>query len=108
MYGRNSLIRRGDPLEFVGGYEFVAYDKRFGGVAVYKATNKVLGEILRRPERVPHTQVHYCLMSIVDGDDDKRALVGWTRQLPLLEIEQAVATLIMMGKEPVLVRAFTP
>lgn len=90
------------------GYSYVGHDKRLGGVPVYKVTTKVLSEVMRK-DRVPHTELYYR-----DIDELKSVLpvnlaaIAWLRRTNLNDLATAVATLIMLGKEVVILRAFEP
>jgi hypothetical protein len=84
---------------------FVARDARLGNVAVYKVTTKILSEIIAKKQKVPHTNIHYWQP---DEFDSAYTQVVWIRRTELEDLKQAIATLLMMGKEPVVLRAFEP
>lgn len=100
-------ITRAHPLEYVSGYTFMGHDKRFAGTPVYKVCTKIISEIMRA-ERVPGTE---CWMRDMDTFETQAmpGLVGvaWIRRSRKEDLENAVATLLMLDKRVVLLRAFT-
>ena len=99
--------KREHPLQYVSTYSFVEW--MFGNVALYNTVTKNISMIMGR-ERVPHTTCTYYSpmdehISMVEPDV---VAITWIRRTPTAELEQAVATMIMMGKQPVIVRAFQP
>jgi len=78
-----------------------------GNVPVYKVTTKLTSEIICRKQKIPHTCVHYRMLDDLSSwvDPNVAALV-WTRATPADQLETAVATSLMMGHTPVLLRAF--
>lgn len=96
------------PLQMRSGYTFVNYDKRFGGVPVYKVTTKTISEIMRK-DRVPHTELYYRDMDeLVSMVASNISAIAWIRRSNHSDLQTAVATLIMLGKQPVILRAFEP
>lgn len=95
-------------LDMRSGYTYVKHDKRFGGAPVYKVTTKVISEIMRK-DRVPHTELYYRDMDeIASMLPANLAAIAWLRRTKLNDLTTAVATLIMLGKEVVILRAFEP
>lgn len=96
------------PLQFVSGYQFVECDKRLGGTAIYRAATKIVSEIMSsKGQRVPHTECYYRMLDELDSViTNDVAAIAWIRRSKRADLEQAVATLLMLGKTPVLVRAF--
>jgi hypothetical protein len=115
MYGSGKAafqphsIPRTHPLEFDSQYNFAGREPRFGNVPVYKVNTKLTSQIICGKEKIPHTCVHYRMLDDLSSwvDPNVAALV-WTRATPKEQLEQAVATSIMMGHTPVLLRAFDP
>lgn len=107
MFAPHAIVRL-HPLEYVSGYTFVARDKRFGGVPVYKVTTKTISEIMHH-ERVPHTEIYFRMMDELETQA-MPDLVGlaWIRRSRLDDLSTAVATMLMLGKTPVILRAFEP
>lgn len=106
-YGKPRTITRAHPLEYVSGYTFMGHDKRFAGTPVYKVCTKIISEIMRA-ERIPNTE---CYMREMDTFESQAmpGLVGvaWIRRSRREDLENAVATLLMLDKRVVLLRAFT-
>lgn len=101
-------IVREHPLQYVSGYTFVNFDKRFGGVPVYKVVTKIISSIMRE-ERVPHTELYYRNMDTMETQVNSNVVaIAWIRRANLNDLSTAVATLIMLGKEVVILRAFEP
>jgi len=100
------VVTRAHPLEYVSGYTFMGHDKRFGHVPVYKVCTKIISEIMRA-ERIPHTE---CWMREMDTFESQAmpGLVGiaWIRRSRREDLENAVATMLMLDKRVVLLRAF--
>jgi hypothetical protein len=102
------VIVREHPLQYCSGYTFVKNDKRFGGVAVYKVVTKVISEIMRK-DRVPHTELYYREMDTMESQVAPNLVaIAWIRRANLNDLTTAVATMIMLGKEVVILRAFEP
>lgn len=106
-FGAPHTIPRTHPLEFDSQYNFAGREAQFGNVPVYKVTTKLTSEIICRKQKIPHTCVHYRMLDDLSSwvDPNVAALV-WTRATPTDQLETAVATSLMMGHTPVLLRAF--
>jgi hypothetical protein len=106
--GRHGGIVREHPLQYVSGFTYVENDRTFRGVPTYKVTTKVISEIMRK-DRVPHTEVYYRMMDTMETQVGPNvAALAWIRRGNHEDIRTAIATLLMMGKEVVIVRAFEP
>jgi len=102
-------IARTHPLEFDSQYKFVGRESRYGNVPVYKVVTKITSEIICRNQKVPHTCVPYRLLDeLTSWVDPNIAALVWTRATPKDQLETAVATILMLGHEPVILRAFEP
>jgi hypothetical protein len=108
-FSQSHTIPREHPLEFDSQYNFAGREPRFGNVPVYKVNTKLTSQIICGKEKIPHTCVHYRMLDDLSSwvDPSVAALV-WTRATPADQLETAVATAIMMGHTPVLLRAFDP
>lgn len=104
--GQPHTVTKDHPLQYVSGYTFIGYEKRFAGVPVYKVCTKIISEIMRA-DRVPHTE---CWSRDMDTFESQAmpGLVGiaWIRRSRKEDLENAVATMLMLDKRPVLLRAF--
>ena len=101
--------QREHPLQYNSQFRFVEYVKQFGNVPLYNVATKVTSEILRKKQRIPHTDVYYGNLVEATGHGAPEVVgIVWVRRMPREQIELAVATLLMMGKEVVILRAFSP
>lgn len=104
---QSQMGRREHPLQYISAYSFVSW--MFGNVALYNTVTKNISEIMRK-ERVPHTTCTWYrpMDELISAVGSNVVAITWIRRTPKEELELAVATMIMMGKEPVIVRAFQP
>ena len=106
LYGH--VVTKTHPLEYASGFTFEGFEPRLGHVAVYKVATKIISEIMHK-EKVPHTDVFYRMLNEFHPDThNKTAAIAWIRRTKMQELEAAVATLLMLGKEVVVLRAFEP
>lgn len=101
-------IKREHPLQYISAYSYVNHDKRFGGVPVYKVTTKTISEIMRA-EHVPHTEIYHRMMDELETQAGVDVVaLAWIRRSRIEDLSTAVATMLMLGKTPVILRAFEP
>jgi hypothetical protein len=103
------------PLEFIGMFDHKGRDKRFGNIHTYKCNTKTLSSLMANAEFVPHTNVQFVpdttakLMYAVEQGPARVCSVLWVRRHKVRELEDAVATLLMLGHENIVaVRSFDP
>lgn len=79
-------------------------------VAMYSADNKRFTEYTRHAEKLPHTEVWYRVIGSVSNLKFRSvSMVFWLRRNSKRQIEEAIATLLMLHSYPVVVlRAFEP
>lgn len=87
------------PLVELSWFKFLGGDPRFG-VPLYRTTTKLLSDVVRRAELVPHTQV---LWAPESTSEKAATIICWFRKNSRAEITDAIATLTMMGKEKIVV-----
>lgn len=103
------------PLESIGMFDHKGRVNRFGNIHTYKCNTKIFGSLMANAEFVPHTNVQFVpdttaeLLYIVPQGTARVCSVLWVRRHKIHELEDAVATLIMLGHEHIVaVRSFDP
>ena len=115
MYGGTTAMRdvhrrREHPLEFIGMFDYMGRvrmfdykgrDNRFGNIHTYKCNTKTFSRLLANAEFVPHTNVQFvsdtiAKLYIAPQGTARVCSVLWVRRHKIRELEDAVATLIML------------
>lgn len=107
-------IVRSHPLDGCSLYQYAGTHVAAGNVHVYKTASKMVSEIISAKLKVPHSKVHYAVADrsgvILFGPtiiaEDSVITIAWVRRHEPEEVTEAVATMLMLNDNVVLVRAF--